>query len=58
MQRIIDFVSGKLTYSEFETMFTGDPSIWDIAQSLLTPEIMNDKNHVFLVEVKPQSLRE
>ena len=47
MQRIIDFVSGKLTYSEFETLFTEDPSIWDIAQSLLTPEIMNDKDHVF-----------
>ena len=47
MQRIIDFVSGKLTYSEFETLFTEDPSIWDIAQTLLTPEIMNNRNHAF-----------
>lgn len=47
MQRIIDFVSGKLTYSEFETLFTDDPTIWDIAQTLLTPEIMNDKDHAF-----------
>ncbi len=47
MQRIIDFVSGKLTYSEFETLFTDDPSIWDIAQSLLTSEIMNDMDHAF-----------
>lgn len=47
MNRIIDFVSGKLTYEEFETLFTMDPSIWDIAQTLLTPEIMNDSTHPF-----------
>lgn len=47
MQRIKDFVSGKLTYSQFEEMFTADPSIWDTAQTLLTPEIMNDSNHPF-----------
>lgn len=47
MQRIIDFVSGNLTYEEFETLFTVDPSIWDVAQSLLTPEIMNDNTHPF-----------
>ena len=47
MQRIIDFVSGKLTYAQFETIFTEDPSIWDLAQSLLTPEIMNDSAHPF-----------
>lgn len=47
MQRILDFVSGKLTYSEFEALFTADPSLWDVAQSLLTPEIMNDPHHPF-----------
>lgn len=47
MHRIIDFVSGKLTYEEFETLFTMDPSIWDVAQTLLTPEIMNDNAHPF-----------
>lgn len=47
MHRIIEFVSGKLSYAEFETIFTEDPSIWDIAQMLLTPEIMNDRNHAF-----------
>lgn len=47
MQRIIDFVSGKLTYAEFESIFTNDPSIWDTAQSLLTPEILNDETHPF-----------
>lgn len=47
MQRIIDFVSGRLTYAQFETMFTEDPAIWDLAQSLLTPEIMNDPAHSF-----------
>lgn len=47
MQRIKDFVSGKLTYEQFEEMFSVDPSIWEIAQTLLTPEIMNDKDHPF-----------
>lgn len=47
MQRIIDFVSGKLTYEEFEEMFTVDSSIWSVAQTLLTPEIMNDNTHPF-----------
>lgn len=47
MQRIIDFVSGKLTYEEFEEMFTVDSSIWSVAQALLTPEIMNDNTHPF-----------
>lgn len=47
MQRIIDFVSGKLTYAQFETMFTEDPTIWDLAQSLLTPEIMENSDHPF-----------
>lgn len=47
MQRIIDFVSGKVTYDAFETMFTEDPSLWDVAQTLLTPEIMNDSTHPF-----------
>lgn len=47
MQRIRDFVTGKLTYAEFETIFTNDPSIWTVAQSLLTPEIMNDNTHPF-----------
>lgn len=47
MQRIIDFVSGKLTYAQFETMFTEDPTIWDLAQSLLTPEIMENADHPF-----------
>ena len=27
MQRILDFVGGKLTYDEFETLFTNDPSL-------------------------------
>lgn len=47
MQRIIDFVSGKLTYAQFEAMFTEDPAIWDLAQSLLTPEIMENSDHPF-----------
>lgn len=47
MNRIIDFVSGKLTYAEFEVLFTADPSLWDIAQTLLTPEILNDNTHPF-----------
>ena len=47
MQRIIDFVSGKMTYEAFEALFTEDPSVWDIAQSLLTPEIMDDNSHPF-----------
>lgn len=47
MNRIIDFVSGKLTYKEFEVLFTTDPSLWDIAQTLLTPEILNDNAHPF-----------
>lgn len=47
MQRIIDFVSGKLTYAQFETMFTEDPAIWDLAQSLLTQEILDDAAHPF-----------
>ena len=47
MQRILDFVSGKMTYEAFEALFTEDPSVWDIAQSLLTPEIMDDNSHPF-----------
>lgn len=47
MNRIIDFVSGKLTYDEFEIMFSLDDTIWELAQSLLTPEIMNDSSHPF-----------
>lgn len=47
MQRIIDFVSGKLTYSQFEALFTEDPSLWELAQSLLTQEILTDDHHPF-----------
>ena len=47
MQRIVDFVSGKLTYVQFEELFTADPAVWDVAQTLLTPEIMNNNNHPF-----------
>ena len=47
MQRIVDFVSGKLTYVQFEELFTADPTVWDVAQTLLTPEIMNNNNHPF-----------
>lgn len=47
MQRIVDFVSGKLTYAQFEELFTADPTMWDVAQTLLTPEIMNNNNHPF-----------
>ena len=47
MQRIIDFVSGKLTYAEFEEIFTEDPYIWELAQSLLTEEITQNKDHTF-----------
>lgn len=47
MQRIVDFVSGKLTYVQFEELFTADPTVWDVAQALLTPEIMNNNNHPF-----------
>ena len=47
MQRIVDFVSGKLSYVQFEELFTADPTVWDVAQTLLTPEIMNNNNHPF-----------